>query len=49
MFFHCLFINFLVGRSTLFCWLMAFAHWAMSSLLTLFKHTWYHGQFFFMG
>jgi hypothetical protein len=49
MFFYCLLFNLLIDRWTLFCWLMAFTHWLMLSLLTPFEQTWYHKQFFLVG
>ncbi len=47
-FYHFLF-NLFIGGSTLFCRLMAFAHWLMSSLLTPLKHTWYTVGYFLWG
>jgi len=45
-FFCHLFFNFLVGESTLFCWLVAFTFWLMLSLLTHSNKLGIMGSFF---
>jgi hypothetical protein len=54
MFFHHIHFNFFDNTLTLFCWLMVFAHWLTSLLLTSllltpFAQTWYHKRLFLWG